>query len=67
MQVSELREKNLDELNKTLLELLRSQFNLRMQKAIGQLRRHTQLKTVRRDIARVKTIINEKKKAGNPA
>jgi large subunit ribosomal protein L29 len=48
-------------LKKELLELLREQFNLRMQKANDQLNRHTQLKKVRRDIARVKTILNEKK------
>jgi len=61
MIASELREKSVDELNKDLLDLLREQFNLRMQKASGQLSRHSQFKIVRRDIARIKTILNEKK------
>ncbi|HAI68446.1 MAG TPA: 50S ribosomal protein L29 [Gammaproteobacteria bacterium] len=61
MKAIELRKKSIDDLKKELLELLREQFNLRMQKANDQLNRHTQLKKVRRDIARVKTILNEKK------
>ncbi|MDM8557561.1 50S ribosomal protein L29 [Candidatus Parabeggiatoa sp. HSG14] len=61
MKVRELREKSVNELKKELLELLREQFNLRMQKANGQLNRHTQLKNVRNDIARIKTILNERK------
>jgi large subunit ribosomal protein L29 len=61
MTAKELREKSIDDLKKELLDLLKEQFNLRMQKANEQLNRHTQLKSVRRDIARVKTIINEKK------
>ena len=61
MKAIELRNKSIDDLKKELLELLREQFNLRMQKANDQLNRHTQLKKVRRDIARVKTILNEKK------
>lgn len=61
MNASELREKSVDELSKDLLDLLREQFNLRMQKASGQLSRHSQFKVVRRDIARIKTILNEKK------
>ena len=62
MKVKELREKTSSELNQELLELLRAQFNLRMQKANGQLNRHTQLKSVRRDIARVKTVLTEKRR-----
>lgn len=61
MIASELREKSVDELNKDLLDLLREEFNLRMQKASGQLSRHSQFKIVRRDIARIRTILNEKK------
>lgn len=61
MTAKELREKSIDDLKKELLDLLKEQFNLRMQKANEQLNRHTQLKSVRRDIARVKTILNEKK------
>lgn len=61
MTAKELREKSIDDLKKELLDLLKEQFNLRMQKANELLNRHTQLKSVRRNIARVKTIINEKK------
>jgi large subunit ribosomal protein L29 len=64
MKAKELREKNIEELNGELLGLLREQFNLRMQKANDQLNRHTQLKNVRRDIARVKTVQAEKRRGG---
>jgi large subunit ribosomal protein L29 len=60
MNTKELREKNADELNKELVELLREQFNLRMQKGTGQLARPHQMKVVRRSIARVKTVLREK-------
>lgn len=60
MKASELREKSVDELNTELLELLKAQFNLRMQKSTGQLAQTHELKKVRRDIARVKTILTEK-------
>lgn len=63
MKASELREKNVEDLNKELLALLREQFNLRMQNGSGQLTRPHQMKEVRRNIARLKTILNEK--AGN--
>ncbi|NJO16572.1 MAG: 50S ribosomal protein L29 [Thioploca sp.] len=63
MKAKELRAKPVNELNQQLLELLREQFNLRMQKAHEQLSRHTQLKSIRRDIARVQTILNEKRLA----
>lgn len=61
MKARELRDKDVKALNKELLDLLREQFKLRLQKANDQLSRHTQLKGVRRDIARVKTVLNEKK------
>jgi len=60
MNANELREKSADELNNELLALLRKQFNLRMQKGTGQLGQSHQMKEVRRDIARLKTILNEK-------
>ncbi|AAN53324.1 50S ribosomal protein L29 [Shewanella xiamenensis] len=60
MKASELREKSVEELNAELLGLLREQFNLRMQHATGQLTQTHQLKLVRRNIARVKTIITSK-------
>lgn len=59
MSVSELRKKSLSELKSELLELTREQFNLRMQKATGELNKVHQLKVVRKNIARVKTLINE--------
>jgi len=60
MKASELRQKSVEELNKELHELLREQFNLRMQRGTGQLSRPHQVKAVRRSIARVKTVLNEK-------
>lgn len=60
MKASELNEKSVEQLNEELLGLLREQFNLRMQTATGQLNQTHMLKQVRRDIARVKTVINQK-------
>jgi len=60
MKPSELRGKQPDELNKELESLLRAQFGLRMQLATQQLSNTSQLKKVRRDIARVRTLIKEK-------
>jgi large subunit ribosomal protein L29 len=65
MNVSEIRNKTAAELREELNSLLREQFNLRMQKATGQLARPHQFQRVRRDIARIKTVLNEK--AGNAA
>jgi len=56
----ELRAKSASDLHESLQELLQEQFSLRMQKGIDQLNRHTQLKAVGRNIARVKTILHEK-------
>lgn len=63
MKAAELREKSVEELNEQLTSLLRDQFNLRMQKGTGQLNQTHLLNQVRRDIARVKTLL--KQKAGN--
>lgn len=60
MKASELRVKEPAELNKELLELLKAQFSLRMQLATQQLNNTSQLGKVRRDIARVRTILREK-------
>jgi large subunit ribosomal protein L29 len=60
MKTSELRAKDPAQLSKELDELLRAQFGLRMQKATQQLTNSSQLKRVRRDIARVRTILKEK-------
>ncbi len=59
MDAKELREKSAEELREELQNLLREQFNLRMQKGTGQLGNSARLKGVRRDVARVKTIMNE--------
>ncbi|RWU11727.1 50S ribosomal protein L29 [Pseudidiomarina gelatinasegens] len=60
MKASELKEKTVEQLQEELLGLRREQFNLRMQAATGQLNQTHMLKQVRRDIARVKTILTEK-------
>jgi large subunit ribosomal protein L29 len=60
MKASELRGKDGAELKKELNELLKAQFSLRMQIATQQLNNTAQLKKVRRDIARVKTVMNQK-------
>jgi len=59
MKANELREKSAQQLNDRLLGLLRDQFNLRMQKATGQLGQSHLLSQVKRDIARVKTVLNQ--------
>ncbi len=59
MKASELREKSVAELEEELLSLRKEQFNLRMQRATGQLARPDQFGKVRKDIARVKTVITE--------
>ena len=61
MKASELRDKKTDELEKELLDLRREAFNLRTQQATGQMSRHHQFKVVRRDVARIKTILNERR------
>jgi large subunit ribosomal protein L29 len=67
MSASDLRQKTAAELKLELDTLLREQFNLRMQKGTGQLSRPDQVKKVRRNIARIKTVLNEKAKAGEAA
>lgn len=60
MKASELREKTEAELNELLVELHREQFNLKMQKATGQLSKPDQVRRIRRDVARVHTILTQK-------
>ena len=60
MKSNEIRAKDTVQLGKELEELLRAQFNLRMQKATQQLSNSSQLGKMRRDIARVRTIMREK-------
>ena len=61
MKANELRAKSGDELQKELSELLKAQFGLRMQHATQQLANTSQIKKVRRDIARVRTVIKQQK------
>jgi large subunit ribosomal protein L29 len=61
MKASEIREKSVEEMTQELEALHKEQFNLRMQNTTGQLTRNSELKRVRRDIARIKTVLTEKK------
>ena len=67
MNAQDLRKKKEGELREELSELLKEQFNLRMQRGIGQLTTPHDLRRVRRDIARVRTVLNEKKNEGEAA
>ena len=60
MKASELRTKSVEELNEELLGLRKEQFNLRMQRGAGQLANPARFNIVRKDIARIKTILTEK-------
>jgi large subunit ribosomal protein L29 len=62
MKASELRAKDVDGLQKEIGDLLKAHFGLRMQKATQNLSNHTQLGNTRRDIARAKTVLAQKKK-----
>ena len=62
MKASELRGKDLPALEKEVSELLKAHFGLRMQKATQQLSNHSQLGKTRRDIARTRTVMAQKKK-----
>jgi len=62
MKTEDLRKSDIIALNETLKDLLKDQFSLRMKQVTGQLSQNHQIKQLRRDIARVKTIINEKSK-----
>jgi large subunit ribosomal protein L29 len=67
MNAQDLKAKSEKELREQLSGLLREQFSLRMQKGTGQLTKPHELRRVRRDIARVNTILNEKSKQGSAA
>lgn len=67
MKAQELRSMSRDDLQKRLLELLKEQFNLRMQQRTGQLSRPSQVKAVRRDISRIKTVMGEQNRAASTA
>lgn len=64
MNAHELREKTADQLRDDLLTLKKEAFNLRFQQATSQLENTARMRQVRRDVARVKTILNEKAAAG---
>ena len=64
MKASEVRAKSGDELREQLLLLKKEQFNLRFQKATGQLENTSRVRSVRRDIARIKTILAARPAAG---
>jgi len=65
-KIGDIRAKSADELNSMLLILRKEQFNLRFQRATGQLEALSRIKQVRRDIARVKTIIGERTRSAAP-
>lgn len=60
MKASDLRSKTADEITSAMVEIYREQFNLKMQKATGQLSKPDQIKKNRRTIARINTILTEK-------
>jgi large subunit ribosomal protein L29 len=64
MDAQDLRAKKESELREELSGLLQEQFNLRMQRGIGQLNKPHELRRVRRDIARVRTVLTEKQSKG---
>ncbi|MGA8262154.1 MAG: 50S ribosomal protein L29 [Arenicellales bacterium] len=65
MKASELRKKSGAELRDELVELRREQFNLRMQRATGQLGTPARFRELRKDIARIETVMNEKTRGGD--
>jgi large subunit ribosomal protein L29 len=66
-KVADIRAKSADELETMLLDLRKEQFNLRFQRATGQQEGTARIRTVRRDIARVKTIMAERRHASAQA
>ena len=67
MDIKDLRTRDEKGLREELTSLLQEQFNLRMQKGTGQLAQPNELRRVRRDIARVKTVLNERNREGSEA
>ncbi|MEE8144877.1 MAG: 50S ribosomal protein L29 [Kiloniellales bacterium] len=65
MKGADVRTKSVDELNDNLLNLKKEAFNLRFQRASGQLENTARVRQVRRDIARIKTILREKQQAAS--
>lgn len=67
MKPEDIRAKSADELNDQLLQLKKEQFNLRFQRASGQLENTARVRAVRRDIARIKTVLGERASAAEAA
>jgi large subunit ribosomal protein L29 len=67
MKAEDVRAMTLDQLNDELLKLKKERFNLRFQRATGQLENTMRVRDVRRDIARIMTIARQKRAAGNTA
>ncbi len=65
MKGADVRTQSVDELNDNLLDLKKEAFNLRFQRASGQLENTARVRQVRRDIARIKTILREKQQAAS--
>ena len=65
MDINEMKSKTVVELRDALKGLLQEQFSLRMQKGMGQMTNVNELRRIRRDIARVKTVMTEKSTEGN--
>ncbi len=65
MKASDLRTKTVDELKDSLMDLRKERFNLRFQKASGQLENTARVRQVRRDIARIKTILHDMQQAAS--
>jgi len=64
MEIADIRKKSEKELRDEIVALRKEQFNLRMQHAAGQMPRGHQIRNVRKDIARTKTVLSERAKAG---
>ncbi|MBV1799276.1 50S ribosomal protein L29 [Siccirubricoccus sp. G192] len=64
-KIGDIRVKTPDELQAQLLDLRKEQFNLRFQRATGQLEATGRIKVVRRDIARIKTIMSERQRTAS--
>lgn len=67
MKTAELRSKTADELKQSLLDLSKEQFNFRFQKSTGKVEDTSRIRAVRRDIAKIKTLLNELKSGKKPA
>lgn len=67
MKVADIRVMTVDQIDEEVLSLKKEQFNLRFQRATGQLENTSRVRAVRRDIARLKTVANQKRAGAEPA